>query len=218
MSEWIGVNVGSGRHVTDGWLSLDHSKHVLAAKVPGLAAALNRVGLMNDTEMPYHRNGDWRRVRFWDAKMPIPLPDASVQYAYSSHVLEHFSTERALGIVRDVLRVLRPGGRFRVVLPDLEQVGRAYAALQTSDTVVFRDRRITRAEWSDQVSEFCFHMAGDPFGHHVMYDRHGARRLLLRGGFSAVDDCEFRKGSVPNLDSLDLPVRAVESLYVEGVK
>src|ERR1700694_5251240 len=122
MSGFIGVNVGSSYQVVDGWLSLDHSKHILIARIPGLARTLNLIGVMPVAMWPHHRSGAWRRVRFWDARMPLPLRQESVQYAYSSHTLEHFLPHRALAVVRDVLRVLQRGGLFRVVLPDLEQV------------------------------------------------------------------------------------------------
>ncbi len=221
MRAYTGVNVGSAHQVVDGWLSLDHSKHVVVARIPGLARILHAMGVLPARRWPDHESGAWRKVRFWDARIRIPLPDGSVRYAYSSHTLEHFLPGQALKVVRDVLRVLEPGGVFRVVLPDLERVALAYVALQHSPACQFRDREITRVEWADAAAEFCFAATTgheSRFGHHWMYDRRSIGKLLLEAGFSSVRDCEFRKGAVPDLDQLDMAERRQDSLYVEAVR
>lgn len=65
---------------------------------------------------------------------------------YHSNVLEHFTREQAKGFVSECLRVLKPGGVMRVVVPDLEGVVRAY--LQALDEM---DRNVPGArlnhEW-----------------------------------------------------------------------
>ena len=47
----------------------------------------------------------------------LPLPDASVDLAYSVEVLEHLEDQFAF--LREVQRVLRPGGRFVVTTPNV---------------------------------------------------------------------------------------------------
>jgi len=47
----------------------------------------------------------------------IPLPDKSVDLAYSSHLLEHLHPDDAPDHLREVARVLRAGGRYLCVTP-----------------------------------------------------------------------------------------------------
>lgn len=49
----------------------------------------------------------------------IPLPDASVQRARASHVLEHIPKDggQLIKAMNEVHRVLVPGGRFDIILP-----------------------------------------------------------------------------------------------------
>jgi SAM-dependent methyltransferase len=56
----------------------------------------------------------------------LPFPDGDFDAVYHSHVLEHFPREGALRFLREAVRVLRPGGIMRVVVPDLEQIARVY--------------------------------------------------------------------------------------------
>lgn len=56
----------------------------------------------------------------------IPFPDASFDTVYHSHLLEHFTADQAKSFLNQCFRVLKPEGIIRVVVPDLEQITRAY--------------------------------------------------------------------------------------------
>jgi predicted SAM-dependent methyltransferase len=48
----------------------------------------------------------------------LDLPDRSITFAYSEHVLEHFRFDVAIELFSEILRILEPGGVFRIVVPD----------------------------------------------------------------------------------------------------
>lgn len=54
----------------------------------------------------------------------IDLPDNSMDGVYASHILEHVEQWDVHRALREVLRVLRPGGVALIVTPDLERVAR----------------------------------------------------------------------------------------------
>ena len=74
----------------------------------GLAVAPGFVNLD-----PVHGEGDLRR-RVQDG---IPLPDLSVDEVRASHVLEHVPAPDRVAVFNEVWRVLKPGGRFEVIVP-----------------------------------------------------------------------------------------------------
>jgi SAM-dependent methyltransferase len=49
---------------------------------------------------------------------PYPLPDSCVDLAFSSHVIEHLRSDDALLHMREMHRVLAPGGRYICVTPN----------------------------------------------------------------------------------------------------
>ncbi len=61
-----------------------------------------------------------------DLREGIPAPDDSVDVVYHSHVLEHIDRDVAPAFLRECLRVLKPGGIIRVVVPDLERAAEEY--------------------------------------------------------------------------------------------
>lgn len=56
----------------------------------------------------------------------IPFKDNEFDVVYHSHVLEHFTKDKALLFLRECYRVLKPNGILRVAIPDLEQIARLY--------------------------------------------------------------------------------------------
>lgn len=48
----------------------------------------------------------------------FPLPGGSIEVFQSEDVFEHIAYERVQGIIDEIYRVLRPGGLFRLSLPD----------------------------------------------------------------------------------------------------
>ncbi|HLP62689.1 MAG TPA: methyltransferase domain-containing protein, partial [Candidatus Deferrimicrobium sp.] len=56
----------------------------------------------------------------------LPYRDQSFQAVYCSHMLEHLDRDAAAAFAREVFRILKKNGIFRVLVPDLEQMARLY--------------------------------------------------------------------------------------------
>lgn len=65
-------------------------------------------------------------IQRYDIRKKLPYLDNCFDACYSSHVLEHLTKEEAKNIVSECLRVLKPGGIVRFVVPDLESIARNY--------------------------------------------------------------------------------------------
>ncbi|MCR4922701.1 MAG: methyltransferase domain-containing protein [Lachnospiraceae bacterium] len=77
----------------------------------------------------------------------LPFSDNEVDAIYSSHMIEHFTSDQAHSWLKECHRVLKPGGVIRLVAPDLENACRNY--LNELDKVKEGDRKnISRSEYS----------------------------------------------------------------------
>ncbi len=57
---------------------------------------------------------------------PLDYPDGSAESIYASHILEHFCFLDVEKVLRDWVRVLKPGGKIQLAVPDFEYLVRAY--------------------------------------------------------------------------------------------
>ncbi len=75
-----------------------------------------------------------------DLREDLPFPDQSVSEIYSEHIFEHFEYPTdARHLLRESLRVLVPGGVFRIVVPDCGALLLAYAR---QDLTLFEPDRL----------------------------------------------------------------------------
>lgn len=62
----------------------------------------------------------------WDVRRGLPFPCAHFDAVYGSHLLEHLDRPDAATLLGECLRVLKPAGVLRLVVPDLEAIARLY--------------------------------------------------------------------------------------------
>ncbi len=82
--------------------------------------------------------GNWTNVDFQspeDGVMEMNIldglnfPAETFDAVYSAQFIEHLTLEEGEKVLRNVARVMKPGGVIRLVTPDLEELSRAYLAL-----------------------------------------------------------------------------------------
>jgi SAM-dependent methyltransferase len=113
----VRVNIGCGATPTTGWHNFDNSLSLKLAHHPTFARILRRV--LSSRQMAYIDFCRKNRIKFADATKRIPLPDASAEIVYSSHMLEHLDRAEARSFLAEAWRVLCDGGILRIAVPDL---------------------------------------------------------------------------------------------------
>lgn len=141
----------------------------------------------------------------------LPLDDDSIDYAVSVHALQEIPYPDLVPALRELRRVLRPGGVLRLVLPDLDKGIRAY--LEKS-----LDRfHIPDDEAKSLGGKFIIHMLW--YGYSRMLFTHDfVEELLLKAGFVRADCCRCMETTSPFAGIVELDNREGESLFVEAVK
>jgi len=109
----IYVQYGCGQSCPSGWLNFDASPWLWLRTLP-LVGRILPLG-------PFPRG-----VRYGDIVTGLPIAAQSVQGVYASHVLEHLSYADFWSALDHTFRMLKPGGIFRLVVPDLQARAERY--------------------------------------------------------------------------------------------
>lgn len=64
---------------------------------------------------------------------PVPFKSGAIGEVLMCHVLEHMPQQEGVELLREALRVLRPGGQITVVVPDSRSIFLAYLLGQVSN-------------------------------------------------------------------------------------
>jgi predicted SAM-dependent methyltransferase len=106
--------------------------------------------------------------------------DNTFEVIYASHVLEYFDRTEVLTVLHEWSRVLKPGGKLRIAVPDFEAMVKLYL------------------EEGFFLKSFLGPLYGKmPMGdetiyHKTTYDFHSLNEVLLGVGFSSVDRYNWR--------------------------
>ena len=201
----VKVNVGSHLLVEPGWINVEGTIHALLAhKAKILARLAYRHSHLNEILKSEDEYVDILHRHVFvhhDLAYGLPFPSDSVDFIYASHVLEHFYPQAAQHLLGESRRVLKPGGRARICVPDLRHAVALYQAGNRNQALEY---------FFQGPSVAPFHR------HKYMYDFESLRDALGQAGFVSVERCAFRQGRVPDTEKLDN--RPDETLFVEAVK
>jgi predicted SAM-dependent methyltransferase len=201
------INIGSGLVSAPGWINIEVGFVALLAHCPRfvqrlffreLPASSSAKGM---TEEEFCAALSGSRYIQHSIEYGLPFADNSGDFIYSSHLHEHLFRSDGQQLLREAFRVLRPGGILRICVPDLAHAIELFRTGQT-------ERALAYFFYDRGPSEYT--------RHRYMYDFTVLRSDLLSAGFADVEQMQFRKGRVPDLELLDN--REAETLYVEAMK
>ena len=158
-----------------------------------------------------------------DATKTFPFPDASFDYIFSEHQLEHIDYEGALVMFKECHRILRPGGKLRIAIPSLEPLLQLFGPTKTD----LQERYIPR------MAGFSYPGVKDPghcfainavymnWGHRFIYDKITLRTTLETIGFTNIQFFTPGKSDDPNLSGLETRTSdtdAYETMIIQAVR
>ena len=158
---------------------------------------------------------------------PLPFADASFDRIFSEHVLEHFTRDAGLSLLRECRRVIVPDGRIRITVPDLDFYLSLFndPATWPADTRAFATfiTETHKLYTPCQILNWQLTLAADhPYGHKFAYNESELRAALIAAGFGDVrrykagesDDPELR--GLENVERLPPRIIATEALTLEA--
>jgi predicted SAM-dependent methyltransferase len=146
-----------------------------------------------------------------DIRDGLPLDGDSLDYAVSIHALPEVPYPDLVPVLRELRRVLKPGGVLRLVLPDLDRGIRAYL---NGD----RDYFLVPDEDAQAIgAKFIVQMVWYGYSRSLFtYDF--TEELLRKAGFSQMARCEYLKTASRFGEIVELDSRERESLFIEATK
>lgn len=114
---------------------------------------------------------------------PIPYPDASMDEIFAGHFLEHLTQEEADAFLLECWRVLKPGGRLGVVVPDIREIMKRCLDPNSHARMEYPTGKWWDCHDMDTVCALFLYSTVQDSGHKWMYDVIALTRLLNKAGF-----------------------------------
>ncbi len=193
----IYVQYGCGTEAPEGWINFDAS--------PTLR--IQKIALVGRILRPFLNCTFDDAVRYGDIVRGLPLANECADGVFCSHILEHISLEECHTAIKNTFRILKPGGMFRCILPDLEAYAKEYvnAVSEIHSEPMDPDKLKIKAEASIKFlkgtllglpnrNKSMLRLISDLFGnavHRWMWDRYSLAKALSDHGFVDVESFRF---------------------------
>jgi SAM-dependent methyltransferase len=146
-----------------------------------------------------------------DIRDGLPLEDASFDYVVSIHALPELPLMDQLIALRELHRVLKPGGVLRLALPDLDKGIKAYMEndrdyflIPDEEAASIGGKLVTQLLWYGWSR--------------TLFTPDFAEELLKQAGFQAVQMCSYQETNSRFPEIVELDSRERESFFIEAVK
>lgn len=202
------VQYGCGWTAPESWDNFDSSPTLRFERVP----LIGRMYTRNARRFPAN-------VRYGDVTRGLPVADQSCAGIFCSHVLEHLALadfERALA---HTFRYLRPGGIFRLIVPDLRIFATKY--LESADPLAsctfLEDTGLGWRERPRGLGGLLKNALGGS-AHLWMWDARSMQSRLESHGFRAIRRAVYGDSSDARFAEVEESGRFEDSLAMECVK
>jgi SAM-dependent methyltransferase len=193
-------NLGCGTHIYTEFLNVGYWENLVAGSL---------YKDLNGTTGTFMLNHDLRHG--------IPAKNDSLELVYHSHMLEHLSYIEGINFIKECYRVLQPGAKMRILVPDLELWINAYA---TGNEFFFNEYRKVLDNDIYVTNGAIFMGMLHNHGHKCGYDYKSLKWVLEYVGFTNIVRTLYADSSIENIEDLEpmIPIKIMESLCLECEK
>jgi SAM-dependent methyltransferase len=153
------------------------------------------------------------------ARMDLPFPESSLDALVCMSAINYFTRGRAQQLVREMRRVLRPGGVCRIGVQDMRALAERYVR---EDRAFFFQKlgngrdRFEGPTLGDKFAAWFYGYAVGAYRCEYFYDFESLAYLFREAGFSLVERKAYRDSRLPEVELLDN--RADQMFFLEALK
>ena len=147
-----------------------------------------------------------------DILQGLPFPDNRFEVIVSIHVLPEIPFCDLDAAMRELYRILTPGGTLRLSLPDFEKAIRAYLSKDIDYFFLIPDEQIQCLSGKMIVQLLWYGQS------RCLFTTEFTGELLARNGFINLQVCAFRTSKSDHSGITDLDDRELESFFIEAQK
>jgi predicted SAM-dependent methyltransferase len=158
-----------------------------------------------------------------NATEPFPFDDASFDFVFSEHMIEHIPYPMGCRMLQECLRGLKPGGVARISTPNLNFLIELYGSKTELQREYIQWSQKCFIPWAADANDtFVINNFVRDWGHCFIYDDKTLRQAMTNAGFIAVERCELQQSRKAELRELENEKRSppgflrLETITIEG--
>lgn len=154
---------------------------------------------------------DYPKTYYLNAGKPYPFPDNSFNYIFSEHLFEHLTLEQGIAMLKECYRILKPGGKKRMAMPDLNFLIDLYS--HPEKEINQRYLRWCTPLFVPEIKEFyqedeyppifAFNNFFHAWGHQFIHSFEEVKTLASNVGFKNIKQCSIGESNTLAFQSIE---------------
>lgn len=179
----MNIQYGSGNSCPENWINFDSSPALKLQRLPLLS------GLFKSTMKFTFPNG----TKYGNIVTGLPVVANCADLLYCSHVLEHLTLNDFRIALKNSHTILKNGGTFRIVLPDLRYSINRYIKNTGSPeaSILFMEETLLGKKSKPKTIRGVLSSLFGGAAHLWMWDKEGIINELKVAGFTEIRECRF---------------------------
>ena len=153
-----------------------------------------------------------------DISKPLSFPSFYADRIFIEHGLEHVPQGKAYTFLMECIRILVPGGKIRIVIPDMERV------LSINDRDFCKFITGMQGRESDSVKD-ALNIMFFSFGHKAAWTRGLLKCFLVAAGFTGIEEWDIGESNDNDFQGIEghnknkeIKNQIIETTILEGTK
>ena len=179
----MNIHIGCAYTVGKSWKNFDATPTAIFEKIP----LIGKIVKINKKRFP-------KELIYGDITKKLLCPTNKAENVFCSHVLEHLSNEEMKMALNNIYQMLKPGGCFRLIVPNLENRIKKYIENKDAnhfiDSIVMGNKNMNKSLFS-KIKSFFGHTK-----HLWMYDYSSLNHELIKAGFINIKKCNYGDSAI----------------------
>ena len=207
------IHYGCGLSAPEQWQNYDASPTLKLQRLPLIGFVFRKV---LKPIFPFN-------IKYGDITKGLPnVKENSADGIYCSHVLEHLAYDEMIKAIDNTYLMLKPGGTFRLVMPDLENLISSYISRKNNNdheaAIVFmRNTGMGLVKREKGIKAIFAEVFGNS-RHQWLWDYESTKKVLENAGFRNIRKCKFNDSKDKLFALVENPQRFNGALCLEVIK
>ena len=142
-------------------------------------------------------------IMYLDATKPFPIPDSSISFIYTEHLIEHLSYRDLNNLLDECFRVLKADGILRISTPNIQFLVDLYLNPSSEKNKAYIEYDSMRSRLPSSSPIYAINRFHSLWGHKFIYDPKSLTDLLNKHHYRNVVRCNIGESLHEDLKNVE---------------
>jgi predicted SAM-dependent methyltransferase len=204
----IYLQYGAGYAGPTSWVNYDAHPMIILEKIPFVKSIVKKRG-----KFAFAKN-----IKYGNIVKGFKAYENRCEAVYCSHVLEHLTFEEFQIAIQNTHKLLKKGGIFRLVMPDLEDMCKQYLEHKNDPNRAINFVRNSGLGYEKKGLRHRVKQMVMYSSHLWLWDYQSTEKILKEIGFKTVRRCEYHDSKLKAFEEVENIDRFRNAIAIEAVK